>query len=63
VTKVKLEAAVKIVFQDLGERKGIEDLMVFQVNKVHVVLLEREDTQERLGKMEIQVPLDPLAAL
>jgi hypothetical protein len=37
--------------------------MVFQVNKVHVVLLEREDTLERLGKMEIQVPLDPLAAL
>jgi hypothetical protein len=53
VTKVKLEAVVKIVFQELAERKGIEDLMVFQVNKVHVALLEKEDTQEKLGKMEI----------
>jgi hypothetical protein len=58
-----LEAVVKIVFQDLGETKGIEDLMEFQVSKGHVVLQEREDTQEKLGKMEIQVPLDPLAAL
>jgi hypothetical protein len=60
VTKVKLEVVVRTAFQELGERKVIEDLMEFQVNKVHVVLQEKEDIQERLDKMEIQAHLDPL---
>jgi hypothetical protein len=58
--KVKLEAVVRTAFQEHGERKETEDLMVFLVNKVHVVLQEKEDIQEKLGRMEIQVLLDPL---
>jgi hypothetical protein len=37
--------------------------MVFQVSKVHVVHQEKEDTQERLGQMEIRVLWDPLESL
>jgi hypothetical protein len=56
VRKVKLEAAVRTAFQDVQERKAIEGLMVFQVSRVHAVHQEKEDTQERLGQMEIRVP-------
>jgi hypothetical protein len=63
VIRVKLEAAVRTAFQDVQEKKGIEGLMLFQVSRVHVVHREKEDTQERLGQMEIQVLLDPLERL
>jgi hypothetical protein len=55
VIRVKLEAAVRTAFQDVQEIKGIEGLMVFQVSRVYVVQREKEDIQERLGQMEIQV--------
>jgi hypothetical protein len=60
VTKVKLEVVARTAFQEVGERKVIEDLMEFQVNKVHVVLQEKEVIQERLDRMEIQAHLVPL---
>jgi hypothetical protein len=55
VIRVTLEAAVRTAFRGVQETKAIEGLMVFQVRWVCVVHLEKEDIQERLGQMEIQV--------
>jgi len=63
VIRVTLGVAVRTVFQGVQEIKAIEGSMVFQVRWVCEVLREKEDTQEKLGQMEIQVLLDPLERL